>query len=189
MASTAENGQVLVDARLGRQPEHPLADDVALDLVGAAGDAVAGRAEHVLGPRERAPLAGVGQQARPEEQGDGVADVRHVGRPHQLAERGLGPRRLAGPQAGGGAAVGQLGDAEVDVDVGQRLAHQRVVRALEVVGQGEDLLVPATDVAAAAASGVVPLEPEAGQRDPPAVADAAEAKVVGEPDVGRGRPR
>ena len=50
--------------------------------------------------------------------------------------------------------------------------------------EGEDLLVPATDVAAAAASGVVPLEAEAGQRHPPAVADAAEAKVVGEPDVG-----
>ena len=37
-----------VDARLARQPEHALADDGALDLVGAAGDAVAGRAEHVL---------------------------------------------------------------------------------------------------------------------------------------------
>ena len=38
--------------RLPRQAEHALGEDVVLDLVGAAGDAVAGRAEHVLGPRK-----------------------------------------------------------------------------------------------------------------------------------------
>ena len=35
------------------------------NLVGPAGDAVAGRAEHVLAPLVGAPLAGVGRQPRP----------------------------------------------------------------------------------------------------------------------------
>src|SRR5262245_37126894 len=51
---------VAIDPRLGGQREDALAEDVALDLVGAAGDAVAGRAEHVGRPRVRAPFAGVG---------------------------------------------------------------------------------------------------------------------------------
>ena len=55
------------------QAEHPLGDDVALDLVGAAGDAVAGRAEQVLGPGERAPLAGVRDQPGAEQRRRPVA--------------------------------------------------------------------------------------------------------------------
>ena len=47
-----------------RQAEHALADDVAHDLVAAAGDAAARRAEHQLAPRVGAPLAGVGDQLR-----------------------------------------------------------------------------------------------------------------------------
>ena len=46
---------VAVDAGLARQAEHALADDVALDLVGPAGDAVAGRAEQVLVPARTCP--------------------------------------------------------------------------------------------------------------------------------------
>ena len=56
-----------VGARLARQAEHPLADDVALHLVGPTGDAIAGSPEQVLVPLVRAPLPGVGQQARPED--------------------------------------------------------------------------------------------------------------------------
>src|SRR5215217_984718 len=41
---------VLVDPRLGGQAQNPFADAVALHFVGAAGDAVPGRAEHVLAP-------------------------------------------------------------------------------------------------------------------------------------------
>src|SRR4051794_5846213 len=57
---------VAVGAGFGGQPEHAFADDVALHLVGAAGDPVAGGAQHVLAPRVRAPLAGVGHQPRAE---------------------------------------------------------------------------------------------------------------------------
>ena len=48
------------------RPRHALADDVAHDLVGAAGDAPAGDAEHELRPGVGAPLAAVGDEARSE---------------------------------------------------------------------------------------------------------------------------
>src|SRR5688500_18148431 len=55
---------VTIEARLGRQPQHALAEDVALDLVGACRDAEPGRAQQQLRPGERAPLTGVGAQER-----------------------------------------------------------------------------------------------------------------------------
>src|SRR5207248_5049147 len=51
-----------VDARILREPEHALGDDVAHHLVGAAGDAHAGNAEHHPVPGERPPLPGVGDE-------------------------------------------------------------------------------------------------------------------------------
>ena len=56
---------VLVDPGFGGEAEHPFADDVALDLVAAAGDAVARGAEDVLAPGVGAPLAGIGGETGP----------------------------------------------------------------------------------------------------------------------------
>ena len=47
-----------------REAEHPLPDDVAHHLVGAASHPHPRKAEHELGPRERPPLTGVGDEAR-----------------------------------------------------------------------------------------------------------------------------
>ena len=88
------NGMPLVGARLGREAEHPLADDVALDLVGAAGDAVAGCAEHVLGPRVGAPLPRIGDEARPED-----ARPRRRTPRSSTASTGASPSSAAGPGA------------------------------------------------------------------------------------------
>src|SRR6478735_8233995 len=82
-------GNVAVDSRFAGQAQHALADDVALDLVRAAGDAVAGGAEHVLVPREGSPLAGVGSQQRAEKLRRQVGDLPHRNRPQQLADRAL----------------------------------------------------------------------------------------------------
>src|SRR4051812_31031234 len=68
---------VAVVPRLTRQSQHPLGHDVALDLVAATGDAVPRGAEHVVGPGEGPPLAGVGQQARPEQLRYDLAHPRH----------------------------------------------------------------------------------------------------------------
>src|SRR6187399_2372330 len=87
---------VAVDGRLPRQPEHAVADDVALDLVGAAGDAGLERVEHHLHavaarlvrrvPRHRTG-AGELEHHRPHLPGDDRAE--------QLAERATGTGGLA----------------------------------------------------------------------------------------------
>ena len=76
-----------VDARLAGQAEHAFADDVALDLVRAAREPVAGRAEDVLRPRERVRLAGIGRDPRSEQRGRDISDAGQVLRRHDLADR------------------------------------------------------------------------------------------------------
>ena len=61
-------GHALVDTRFGRQTEDALADDVALYLVGTAGDAIAGCAEDVLGPLVGAPPSAVRHELGAEQQ-------------------------------------------------------------------------------------------------------------------------
>ena len=121
----------LVHARLPGQAEDALADDVALDLVGPAGQPVARRAEDMLGPREAIRLAGVGGDPRSEQGGGQLADAHQVLRGDQLADRRGGPRRSAG---GGraGDAFGRGGpQLRPHVDVGQLLADDRVTRLAE----------------------------------------------------------
>ena len=115
-----------VGARLARQPEHPLTEDVALHLVGAAGDAIPRRAEEMLVPRVGAPLAGVGDQSRPEDVTDHVADLGHALGPQQLAERTFRPRRARAGEIGGAAVRVRL-DPAVDEDAGELVAQHRVV--------------------------------------------------------------
>ncbi len=61
--------ELLARRGLLRQPEHPFGDDVAHDLVGAAGDAHAWHPEQVLRPGIGAPLARVGDDSWSEEAG------------------------------------------------------------------------------------------------------------------------
>ena len=68
-------GALGVDAGVLGEAEHALADDVAHDLVAAAGDAPAGRAEQELGPGVGAPLAGVGGDLGAEDAGHEVGQA------------------------------------------------------------------------------------------------------------------
>src|SRR5438067_1911855 len=81
----------LVEARLGRQTEHPFADDVALDLVGAAadGDGRSGEeeGEPVVLPHQAADAAQVHGE---------VGEALHRRRAPQLGARALGARGTAG---------------------------------------------------------------------------------------------
>src|SRR3546814_5522233 len=81
--------------------EHALPQDVALDLVGAAGDAQAGDGDERSGPRVGAPLAGVGGHPRPEDAAGGA---------HRLGEH-LVPQQLQYRHLGSGLAVGRIDEA------------------------------------------------------------------------------
>src|SRR4051794_11067279 len=70
-------GDVLVDPGFRWQAEHAFADDGALDLVATAGDAVAGRTEHMLTPLVGGPATAVGDQRRTDQAGDGVTHLPH----------------------------------------------------------------------------------------------------------------
>src|SRR5262245_6499340 len=84
--------QVLVDAWFSRETEHPLADDVALDLVGAAGDRHAGHAEGDVGEQPAVRCVGASQlTAGAEEVEREVAVGAHEPDGGELAQRDLGP--------------------------------------------------------------------------------------------------
>src|SRR5207302_9210807 len=84
LAAEVSEGGVASRAGFGGETEDPFGDDGALDLVGAAGDPVAGGAEDVVGPGEVSPLAGVGAEAGAEQVGDDVGHPGHGVRPGQL---------------------------------------------------------------------------------------------------------
>src|SRR5215210_3867947 len=63
---------VLVGSDVAGQPEHPLGDDVALDLIGAAADARAPLHEELLAPRL---VQAVATEQRPRCPGDGHGQV------------------------------------------------------------------------------------------------------------------
>ena len=82
-------------SRFAGEAESALADRVALDLVGSAGEALPGDARDVLAPRKRAPLAGVGDEPSTEESGRDVADPLRALRRDQLPDGPLGARGSA----------------------------------------------------------------------------------------------
>src|SRR5829696_2035453 len=108
-----------------RQPQYALADDVALDLAGAAGDRVLPRAEHAVRPARR-----VGDQLRRRfqrrvgaEQGAGkIGDAGRQLRAEQLQDRAFGPRRLAAQAAAHAAQPGYLERLRIDRELRQLLA-------------------------------------------------------------------
>ena len=180
-------GNVLVDSRLGGQAEDTLADDVALDLVAATGDPVARGAEHVLAPAVRSPLAGVGREPWAEQQRCDLAGMGHAVGPHQLAERALWARASARPSARprpAGSSSGRL----VMFDVARRRAPgERWARRFDPrwLASARSCLKPAADGPRRRRPRVVTFESEAGQRNPPAVADTAQAMLgVAEANVG-----
>src|SRR3954452_22712395 len=88
---------------LPRQPEHPLGDDVALDLAGPAGDRPAEgphplRHPGTLAPHLR-PEAGAVEAGRAERGRAELQAALHALAPEQLEERMLG-RRLPGHELG-----------------------------------------------------------------------------------------
>ncbi len=138
-----------------------------------------------FGPREGSPFTAVGRQPRPEQLSCDLADPGHRSGPQQLADRAGGTRRSAGARSCKGAGGDQIAESLRGVDLGQPLADQRFVGALQPSGEGEQLLERSTDRArptprAARAA----FEPERGQRDVPAVADRTQTIGIGNPDVG-----
>src|SRR6478735_8639150 len=149
---------VLVDARLRRKAEHPLADDVALHLVRPAGDAVAGCAEHVLVPLVRAPLARVGGELGAEHGGHRVRHDAHPLGPQQLAERAFRAGGLAGTAQVGGPSVEEALDLLLRVGPGELLAHDWILGHAHRPGRAEQLRPRAADAPLTAGAGVVALE-------------------------------
>src|SRR6266508_3182485 len=120
---------------LRRKAEHPFSDDVPLDLVGSAGDSITRRAEHMCRPGVRAPFAGVGGEAGPEQPRDDIRGARQVLGPAQFSDRGLGAGDAAGIGGSGGALPHEVGDAVVGVQLRQRVPDEPVVGHTEPAGQ------------------------------------------------------
>src|SRR3984893_15408304 len=113
-----------------RQPEHALANDVALDLAGAAGDRVLGRAQHPVEPaRGVGPRLGgavdhrVGAEQRRREVGDAHPELGT----EELEDRALGPRRLAAQSSRQTAQPRHLQCLGLDRQLGQLLADMGLV--------------------------------------------------------------
>ena len=117
-----------------REPEDALADDVALDLVGSAGDPVAGSAEHVLAPPVGAPLTGVGEQVRARGRRPRHRSGQVLG-PQELPDRTLRSGVWPSRRAAAAPARGQL--RSVGGCTGRRAApaDHRIVREAEVAGE------------------------------------------------------
>src|SRR5262245_36521180 len=180
-------GAVLVDADLGRKPEHPLGDDVAQDLVGAARDAHARRREvGVLPQRLLRREVGVDHRAH------GALQLHREGGhllaqrgAHRLSDRALGARGRAAADRRERAVARVLEALRADVEVRQLLAHRAVLdrgTPLEAGRPREAEEVAHPPGTAAGADGDA-LVHERGQRHAPAVADAPEPVLLRDADV------
>ena len=167
------------------EAEHPLADDVAQHLVGAAGDAHAGRAAHELRPGVGAPLAGVGDEAGPSTAATNSAGAGEVVGEGHLGDRHLRAGQLAGLDLVEGPLVGVLRHLEPGVEVHQLVAVHGALAVAEVaqhLGQAGDV-GQAHAAAAAAGADRRALVHQRGERHRPALVDVAEAVVVGHPHL------
>src|SRR5262249_20903164 len=176
-------GAVLVDADLRGQPQHALGDDVAQDLVGAAGDAHPRRAEVSLLPERllrREP--GVDDRAHralelPREPRDLLPERRPAG----LAHRALGPGRRAAGERRERAVARVLEALRAHVEVGELLAHRVVLdrgaaAEARLAREAEELAQAAAPRPRADRDALVH---QRRQRDAPAVADGAEPVRIG----------
>src|SRR5665647_77589 len=172
---------VLVDPDVAGQAEHALGDDVAHDLVGAAFDPGAGRAQqHRLEFAGEFGVFGSAQHARRALQVERVCcDILDHRTGYQLADRILRPRPLALRQRRDRAHAGVFQPARLHRPVGQSGAHTAVVDrkavfqhqiAAEFEQFGEAGGDPRADRHA--------LVHQRGQRHVPAVIDGAEPLAI-----------
>ena len=164
---------VPVGPGLGREAEDPLADDVALDLVGAPGDAQRRRVQELGRPHAAAP-AGAAPASMPVAPCTCIAAVGHL-----LHEAGVGELHHRGLRARA-RALGQRGlrpepqvaqqlAAEVRVD--HRLAHERIAGHAELRASA---IEPGRVRAPGAAGDGGALAGQGGLGHPPPLADLAE---------------
>src|SRR5690606_29074741 len=166
----------LLDQRVPGQAGDALADLVALDLRGAAGDrhAAVHKHEHVAHPGDAVHEGGLGAEQLGADGDRLVADLGD----DQLGHGALG--------AGTAALHGAVGAAQVEqahgLDVGEVAAHAPGA-ALEAVGVGVELLDDDVggqeEPAASAAADAHALVAEGGAGDGPAAVDRADHVVVG----------
>src|SRR4051812_4300329 len=121
-------GGGLVGAGLAGEAEHPLAEDVFLDLLGAAADPDRPLVEEQLLPEAgRRGVVHVQHPARALERQREVAVARDPLTDRELHHRRFGTVRLPGPRRRARSLPEPLEDLEAGVALGQLLAHDRVL--------------------------------------------------------------
>src|SRR5439155_3648229 len=119
--------------------KHTLADDVALDLGGAALDGVGAGAEEgvlpePLGDRPRAALHDL--RVRSLDLHGQLLQPLVALHPHHLAGGGLGAGQLTLEELGDGPGAGLLEDLGVDPELGQLLPHDGIARDRSAILRG-----------------------------------------------------
>ena len=89
----------------------------------------------MLGPRVGAPLAGVGDGARPENADDKLAQAGHVSGERELVKGDLGPRRLARAHALSRYLLGVTRDAKLRHKLAEATLDEGIVRQTGVPDQ------------------------------------------------------
>src|SRR6185312_1095822 len=171
-----------------RQAEHALADDVALDLAGPAGDRVLPRTHHPV-----RPARGVGDRfgravdgrVGAEKGRRGVGDaLRQLGA-EQLEDRAFRSRRLAAQAPAEAPESRHLERLRVDRELGDHLADMGLVpgRLLTVRERLGDLDEAGDLRGMVAAAGAPALEHQRRDRDLPALVDLADHVLLRNLDV------
>ena len=120
--------QVLCDdlrTGVAEDAEHPFAEDVPLDLVGAAPDRDRG-----CGEEQREPFVLADQASQALDVDGQVGHGLDGGCPAQLGARSLGPGRAPGPSGLASPQVGETADLEQRHNRAQPLSHESVVGVL-----------------------------------------------------------
>src|SRR5207248_8704701 len=130
--------EVAVDIRLSRQAEHPLADDVALDLAGAAGDGEHRREEQRGGGSAARRIVGVpGLTGCTGDRHPEIGAALPEQRRREFRNGTLRPRRVSGDGRGADPLADQRKDPLTRVDVDELLPDDWVVGDAEPPGQLE----------------------------------------------------
>src|SRR5215831_9235064 len=119
-----------------RESEHALADDVLLDLGGAALDGVGARAEEAVLPEPvlDGPPAALGELGVGALELHGhLLETLMALHPHHLAGGGLGPGQLALEELGDGARAGVLEHLGIDPELRELLAGHGILRRRRAV--------------------------------------------------------
>src|SRR3954447_14774765 len=112
----------LVGSGLGREAEDAFAEDVSLDLVGAAADG-----DRRRGEEQREPLVLADQPTKTLDGEGEVGQTFDGGRATQLGTRSLRPRRAADLHGGARPQVRETTDLELRHDGSSALAHEWII--------------------------------------------------------------